>query len=108
MAKNDFLTKMQKRAETEAVRRERLAGMIARQQTLDKVTITLGRMGFTAEEFEEFNHRFCETEMDFCDEVITDGNSDKSMEYAKEKIDRCIRQYVPENLFVPYEERYKW
>lgn len=108
MAKNSFLLKMRAEAEINAQKRERLAGLISRQQTLDKVTIALGRMGFVAEEFEEFKIRFLEAEKDFCEEVIEDGNADKNIEYAKEKIDRCIQQYVPADMFTPYDERYKF
>lgn len=104
MAKNSFMLKMQ----AETLKQERLAGLISRQQTLDKVTIALGRMGFTAEEFEEFQSRFHDAEIDFCDEVIYDGKTDRKLEYAKDKIDRVLQQYVPKHLFVSYDERYKF
>lgn len=80
--------------------------LITRQQNMDIVTIALGRMGFTEDQFRKFREVFLETEKDFCTEAITDGNADKSMEYAKDLIDRCIKQYVPKEMFVPYNQRY--
>ena len=46
---------------------------------------------------------------DFCVSKIEyiDYKSDKHLDYAADKIDRVLKQYVPEEMFVPFDERHK-
>jgi len=44
--------------------------------------------------------------MEFCYEILEDN--DKELVYSQYAIDRALKQYVPEDMFVPYEERYKF
>lgn len=82
--------------------------MITRMQTLDKVTITLGQMGMNPDDLAFFEDEFCKVEHDYCDEILEDAECDKSIVYAKDKIDRALKQYVREDRFEPYDVRYRF
>jgi len=91
-----------------------LAGLVSRMQTLDKVTITLGRMGMSPDWLAEFEDEFRKTEVDYCDDVINDNiivngkvKHDKDMWKSKADIDRELEQYVRPDRFAPYDKRYK-
>ena len=74
--------------------------------TMDMVTIALGRMGFRATKFGDFFPTLNEVWKDyeeFVREVIKD---DPDIWEAKAKIDREIKLYVGEELFVPYDKRH--
>lgn len=114
MRNKGFIQKVQEEAQKEFISREveRMKNnRIIRMQTLDKVTIALGRMGFTPEQLKEFNDEYLKTEHDYCMEIINDaspdGNNDKDIWYAKQKIDDALREYVSPDMFVPYDERYR-
>ena len=47
------------------------------------------------------------TEKEYSEEINTDYQSDKHLDYAADKIDRVLKQYVPEEMFVPFDERHK-
>jgi len=109
MRNKGFITRVQQEAHKEFMDREverMKTNHIVRMQTLDKVTITLGRMGFTPDQLVEFQEKFLETEHDYITEVINDGKDDKEIWYAKKKIDDALREYVRPDMFVPYDERY--
>jgi len=80
-----------------------------RTLVLDIVTITLGKMGLSKEQVAEFRDLFMETEAEFCEEVRDDfyGNKDPRIVYAKERIDRALREVVPDEMFLPFDERYR-
>ena len=95
-----------------------LQGMIARVQTLDKVTITLGRMGMSPDWLADFEDKFHEVEMDFC-ETISEETKDQPlprtqlqrelyMPISKRNIDNEIAEYVRADRFVPYNDRYNF
>lgn len=75
---------------------------------LDIVTITLGQMGFTPEDLEHFRDEYMKTELDYAEEINLDyrENHDKNLEYAADKIDRVLKQYVSDDMFVPFNERH--
>lgn len=75
---------------------------------LDIVTITLGKLGMNPDDLEHFRDTYLETEADYCSEILQDfyDNHDKDLSYAKDRIDRAIKQYVSEDMFVPYDKRY--
>ena len=77
---------------------------------LDVVTITLGEIGFSPADLEYFRDEYMKMEDDFMDEVLDDfyGNKDKNIWVAKDHIDSALRQYVSEDMFVPYDERYAY
>ena len=92
-------------------RRRAFDNLVARVHTrawiLDVVTITLGQMGFTPEDLKLFSEEYEKTEKEYSDEINTDYKSDKHLDYAADKIDRVLKQYVPEEMFVPFDERHK-
>lgn len=113
MPKNQFLIDLQKKHLREIADAEFKARKFSRTFTMDIVTIALGRYGFTPEDLEKFRDIYIETEQDFCDEVLTDYyNTEakyeerKKIDVAKHHIDETIKQYVPEEMFVPFDERY--
>lgn len=75
---------------------------------LDAVTIALGKFGLTQEQILQFRDIYMETESEFIDEIRDDcyGNNDEHITYAKDRIDRALREVVPEEMFRPYEQRY--
>lgn len=75
---------------------------------LDIVTITLGQMGFTPEDLEHFRDEYMKTELDYAEEINLDYNEnhDKRLDYAADKIDRVLKQYVSDDMFVPFDERH--
>ena len=72
-----------------------------RTLVLDIVTIALGKLGLSKEQVGRFRNLYIETEEEFIDEIRQDfyGNKD-------EHIDRAIREYVPEDMFLPFDQRY--
>ena len=79
-----------------------------RTLVLDIVTITLGKCGVTKEDIRAFRDLYMETEGEYIDEVRADfyGNKDEHIAYAKERIDRAVKEVVPEDLFEPFDKRY--
>jgi len=80
-----------------------------RVMTLDIVTITLGELGYTKEQIGDFQKKYMEIEEEYCAEILDDfyDNKDPKIVYAKERIDRLLKEYCPEWMFVPFDERYK-
>lgn len=80
----------------------------SRTFTMDIVTIALGKMGFTPDDILKFRDYYCETENEFVEEVTEDfyNVSGKDIAVAKEHIDRAIKEYVPDEMFLPYDVRY--
>jgi len=80
-----------------------------RTMILDIVTIALGRVGMNGDDIIHFRDIYMETEEEYMKELKEDfyDNCDKDFVYAKDKIDRALREVVPADMFVPYEERYK-
>lgn len=74
--------------------------------TMDMVTIALGRMGFRATKFSEFFPTVNEVWMDYNDLMREVYKEDPDLWEAKAKIDREIKLYVGEELFVPYDKRH--
>ncbi len=104
MAKNSgFLARQQAYME----RREQEVRHHARVFQMDMVTVALGRMGFREKRFDELDRVLTEVAEEYSHEIIEDAKNDKDIWYAKEILDREIRQYVGKR-FVPYDERYKW
>ena len=79
-----------------------------RTLVLDVVTITLGKLGLPKEDVARFRDLYMETEAEFFDEIKDDfyGNHDKRIEYAKDRIDRAIKECVPDDMFMPFDKRY--
>ena len=79
-----------------------------RTLVLDIVTITLGKLGMNHDDIIQFRQTYMETEGEYIEEVRDDfyGNKDKRITYAKERIDRAIKEVVPEEMFVPFDQRY--
>ena len=81
---------------------------IQRLMTLDVVTITLGKLGMNPDDLEQFRNAFMETEEEYITEIQSDytDNHDRSITYAKDRIDRAMREYLPDEMFVPWDQRY--
>jgi len=81
---------------------------IQRLMTLDVVTITLGKLGMNPDDLEQFRNAFMETEQEYLTEIQSDytDNHDRSIAYAKDRIDRAMREYLPDEMFVPWDQRY--
>lgn len=77
----------------------------ARVFQLDMVTLALGRMGWREARFRELDKVLAEVSEEFCKEVLEDAAFDKDIWYAKDTLDRELKQYVGK-MFVPYDERY--
>lgn len=73
---------------------------------LDHVTIALGRMGFSENDFGELNKVLFEVEQEYMGDYAEDLKDDKKMEYSRACLDRELKQYTGK-FFVPEEERYK-
>ena len=75
---------------------------------LDVVTITLGKLGMNHDDMRNFRDIYMETEMEYITEIRDDmyGNNDPHIYYARERIDRALKEVVPEDMFVPYDKRY--
>ena len=72
----------------------------------DMFTIALGRMGFREKKFDELDRVLLEVSKEYSEEIVADSKVDKDLWYAKDRMDREIKQYVGKR-FVPYEERYR-
>lgn len=79
----------------------------ARVFQMDMVTIALGRMGWGEKRFSDLDKMLTEVAKEYSEEIVADSKDDKDIWYAKDKLDREIKQYVGK-LFVPYDERYRW
>ena len=77
-----------------------------RVYTLDDVTIALGRMGFTVEQFAKFREVYSAVAYEYAVDVKEDAKCDKDLWYSRETKDRELRQYVGE-LYAPWEERFE-
>ena len=75
---------------------------------LDIVTIALGRFGMSPDDLRRFRDIYIEAEKDYREEILEDfyNNGDKKISYAKDRIDRAIKEYVPEDMFLPFDQRY--
>ena len=80
-----------------------------RIMTLDVVTITLGELGYSKDQIRDFRDKYMEIEEEYCQEILDDfhGNHDPKIVYAKDRIDRLLKEYVPEDMFVPFDKRYE-
>lgn len=79
-----------------------------RTLVLDIVTIALGKLGLSKEQVGQFRDLYIETEEEFVDEIKQDfyGNKDEHIVYAKDRIDRAIKEVVPDDMFLPFDQRY--
>ena len=102
MKKSGFLAKQQAYMEI----RDREVRHHARVFQMDIVTIALGRMGFREKKFDELDRVLTQVAEEYSREILEDAKNDKDIWYAKESLDREIKQYVGKR-FVPYDERYK-
>lgn len=107
MAKNKFLTNMQVQHQVVLDREVNYARKLTKQFVMDMVQITLGRLGMAPEWFVEFYNKFIEVCKDYEELVLTDVKDDEHLDYSKAIIDRELSQYIPQEHFVPYDERYK-
>lgn len=90
-------------------------GLTARQQTLDKVIITLGRMGMSSADLAYFAEKYAAVEKEFCEEILNDKIINKNgkeipdpqLWAAKTHIDMALKELLEDN-FVPYEVRYNF
>ena len=73
---------------------------------LDHVTIALGRLGWSEEQFRAFDKMLTDVMAEYMDDYSTDYKSDREMVYSRKCLDREMQQYVG-SLFVPEEERYR-
>lgn len=73
---------------------------------LDMDSITLGRMGFRKKKFAEFDRISAEVMNEYADDIITDSKQDRDMWYMKGALDRELKMYVGEEIFVEYDKRY--
>lgn len=89
-------------AEFDAFRRDLIH--FSRMYTLDDVCITLGRMGFTVEQFETFRAEYSEVANENAVELLEDSKADKDLWWSKDKKERELRGYLGE-LYAPPEER---
>ena len=94
----------------EAIRRIREDSIRAHSRTftLDIVTLTLAEMGFTPVDMVCFRDAYMQMEEAYIDEIMQDfyGNHDKKIEVAKAHIDKLLKECVPPEMFIPYDERY--
>lgn len=77
----------------------------ARVFQMDMVTIALGRLGWGAKRFQDFDKMLSEVCREYSADILEDAKDDKAIWYSKANLDRELAQYVG-SLFVPYEERY--
>ena len=105
---SSYLKKLQSEFEVAKYKWEHEVRMHNRIMTLDIVTITLGELGYTKEQIGDFQEKYMEIEEEYCSEILEDfyGNNDPKILYAKDRIDRLLKEYVPEPMFLPFEERY--
>lgn len=73
---------------------------------LDMDTITLGRMGFRKKKFAEFDKISAEVMDEYANDINMDFSQDRDMWYMKGALDREIKMYVGEEMFVEYDKRY--
>ena len=73
---------------------------------LDMDSITLGRMGFRKKKFAEFDRVSTEVMNEYADDIIADSKQDRDMWYMKGALDRELKMYVGEEIFVEYDKRY--
>ena len=78
----------------------------ARVYTLDDVTIALGRMGFTHEQFEQFRDTYAAVADEGAGELLEDAKTDKELWYSTECKDRELREYLGD-LYAEREVRYR-
>lgn len=72
---------------------------------LDMVTAALGRMGFGEKRLDEFDRVLAEVSEEYGTLILEDAETDKDLWYAKECLDRELKQYTGKR-FVPYDRRY--
>lgn len=75
---------------------------------LDMVTLALGRMGWRGKKFKELDAVLSQVYKEYCNEIIEDSKTDDELWYAKDTMDRELKQYVGDELFVPWDERHKF
>ena len=76
-----------------------------RVYTLDDVSIALGRMGFTEEQFAQFRDIYSAVADENAHELLNDAEQDKDMWYSKECKERELQEHL-KSLYVPREVRY--
>ena len=79
-----------------------------KQLALDLTIIALGRMGFRATRILEFDKNYAEVWDDYSELLVEVSKEDPDLWEAKAKIDREIKLYVGDELFVPYEKRHSY
>lgn len=72
---------------------------------MDLVTLALGRMGFRESKFREFDKVLTQVADEYSHDIIEDAERDPDLWYAKDVMDRELKQYTG-RFFVPYDERY--
>lgn len=73
---------------------------------LDMVTLALGRMGWREKKFRELDDMLTQVYMEYSNEILEDSKSDSDIWYAKDTMDRELKQYVGD-MFVPWDERHR-
>ena len=102
MAKQSaFIARIQKAQE----KRDEEVRWSTRVFMLDMVTLTLGRMGFREAKFREFDKILTQVADEYSRDIIEDAERDPDLWYAKDVMDRELKQYTG-RFFVPYDERY--
>lgn len=106
---SNYLKKLQTEFSNARLIWEHEVRMHNRIMTLDVVTITLGELGYSKEQIREFRDKYMEVEEEYCNEILDDfhDNNDPKIVYAKDRIDRLLKEYVPEDMFVPFDKRYE-
>lgn len=80
--------------------------MFGRQFAMDDACVALGRMGFTEEQFGEFQQVYSDVATENAEEVIEDAKDDKDLWYSKDRKERELKEYCGKH-YVPREERYR-
>ena len=81
---------------------------IMMQQTLDAMVLAIKEeFGASPAKFARLQEAFNRKWKEFVDLGKEDVKNDKEIWYTKETIDRALKDAVGEELFKPWEERYK-
>lgn len=103
MGKSGFLDKLKAQ---QAVR-ERELRRFTLQQSHDLAIIALHKeFGFGPERIKRFSDKCLEVWNEYADIANADADSDKSMDYTHEKLDRALKEACGD-YFVEWEERYR-
>lgn len=87
---------------------DQCVSVVAKQQMFDAIILALNReFGFGPERFKRFVDAYKDSWNTICDLFNEDFSDDKEMTYSKTKLDEALRQAVGDELFKPWEERYR-